>query len=668
MSRIMRSFHLSENNILLGLAVIVGLATAGALWLFRAGIEVFHFIFQEQIEENLFPFLGDWGIVLALTLAGLLVGWIKQRYVGPERYHGVAGVIEAVALAGGRLPYRRMPFKAVASAISLGAGSAVGPEDPSVQIGSNLGSYFGARLGLSEERMRLLVSAGAASAIAAAFNAPIAGVFFALEVVLYGELATAAVSVVILAAVISSSVTQGLNIGEAALGPFDFTLGSPLEVPFYIPLGLLLVPFSVAFVRLAYRTHDFLGHIKIPEMFKTAIAGALVGFVGIYLPEILGTGRELMSEVLHGDVEFTLTLLLAIAVFKILLTSLSLASGFVGGIFAPSLFIGTMIGELYGNIVTGTLGSIAGDPRSYAIAGMAGMMAGVVRAPITAIMLAFELTNDYRFILPIMLVSVVCIFVAERFQPYGVYELGLIRQGIRLQPGRDVDLMQGISVQEAMMTPPPTINHKASLLELRDRLREYHRHALCVINDKDKLIGIVTLSDLQRAYAENGGTSTLTVDDICVRDVVTANPQDALWLAIRNMSANGVGRLPVVDKRGRLVGMVNRQDIVDAYNTAFQRKFRDQQLAEQVRLNTLTGAHVYDMKIRARSALADSHIQDVSWPPETVVASIQRKGKLIVPHGHTQLKAGDHLTIVADPHVEIQLVNLFNSESHQAID
>lgn len=659
---LLRQLLPTDNMLLLGMAVIVGLATAFALWLFRLTIEVFHELFIVELAGHSLLFAGSFHLVIALAFAGLIVGLIKQRFVGQEKYHGVAGIMEAVALSGGHLRYRIMPFKATASALSLGAGASVGPEDPSVQIGCNLGSFFGDRFHLGEETTRLLVAAGAASAISSAFNAPIAGVFFALEVILHGELATGSVSVIILAAVICTGITQGLELGEGAMGPFDFTLGSMMEVPFYAPLGVLLAPFAIAFIRGAYFQHDLWHRIRVSAPLKTALAGAIVGFVGIYFPEIMGAGREVMNHTLRGEMDYALLTLLALAVVKMVMTNISIAGGFVGGIFAPALFIGTMLGALYGNFLTNTLGLGLGDSRAFAIAGMAGMMAGVVRAPITAIMMVFELTNDYRFILPIMLVSVVCILIAERFEKHGIYELSLIRQGIWLTTGRDVDLMQGITVAEAMTTPPPAIHKDATLLELRDSLRRQHRNGLCVVDDDGKLYGIVTLSDLQNAYSSNGD-SNVRVGDICVREVATALPDDALWRAIRNMGARHIGRLPVIDPvTGELVGLVSRHDVVEAYNTAIQRKLQDQQRAEQIRLNTLTGAHVYEMYVRQGSALVGKLIQDVTWPPETVVASIIRKGKLIVPHGNTMIRQDDVLMMVADPHSELALMDLFGQK------
>ena len=234
-----------------------------------------------------------------------------------------------------------------------------------------------------------------------------------------------------------------------------------------------------------------------------------------------------------------------------------------------------------------------------------------------------------------------------------------MQNGINLRPGRDVDLMQGLMVREAMTQPAPTISHKANLTELRDTFRTQHRNALCVLDEAGDLCGIVTLSDLQNAFQSPETAVTLRVGDICTRTVMTAHADDVLWKAIKWMGARNIGRLPVLDENEKLVGMLNRDDIVSAYNTAIERKVKDQQLTEQIRLNTLTGAHVYELHIGGHCKLAGMLIKDVQWPPEAVVASVMRNGRLVVPNGSTLLRVGDTLSIVADPHIEKSLRALF---------
>jgi chloride channel protein, CIC family len=652
----------SENTMQLVLAVAVGISTGLGVWLFRQGIDFFQRLFREDFAGiTLSPLFGAAAIVVVLALGGLIVGWIMNRFIGEERHHGVAGIMEAVALAGGRLRYARMPIKAFSSALSLGAGASVGPEDPSVQIGANLGSFFGQKLHLSPERVRVLVAAGGGAGIAAVFRAPIAGVFFALEVILNGEFATGSFGVVVLACVVASMVTQAIEVGGPELGALTYNLGSLAEMPLYLILGLGLAPLCVLFIRSSYWSHDTWHHYlgRIPRPLQTALTGALVGVVGIFLPQILGTGREAMIEVLsHSQAQSALGLLIVLGLVKLAMTSLSIAGGFVGGIFAPALFVGTMIGGAFGQLVGKifTQGGVS-DPRAYAIAGMAAAMAGIVRAPITAIILVFELTNDYRLILPIMLASVTCVFVAEMMEPDGMYAYGLRRKGVRLKQGRDIDVMQGLNVHDAMMTPAPTIHTEQSLLELRDSLRKFQMHGLSVVDETNQIIGIVTLSDLQKAY--DSGLVEGKVADIYVKDVVTTEPDEPLWTAIRKMGQRDIGRLPVIDPNTREpIGVLTRNSIMRAYNQAITRKIEEQHTEEQVRLHTLTGAHVVDLLVRPGAQVVGKKVKDVQWPPESAIAAIRRGERLIVPHGGTEIRLWDTMTIVADPECQHVLEQL----------
>ncbi len=669
-----RAWQPSENTALLLLSVLVGLSTGLGIVVFRAGIGFFHEWAVLRLGNTL---IGDalaavgipraFSIIPVLTLAGFVVGWLMLRFVGTEKYHGVAGIMEAVALSGGRLRYQKMPPKMLASMLSIGAGASVGPEDPSVQIGSNIGAFFGQRLRLSEERVRLMVSAGAASAIAAAFNAPIAGVFFALEVIL-GEFTTRSFGVVVLSAVISAGfarVFYGTN--PIFDGLESFVLGSPLQLVFYAILGLGLAFFAVFAIRYHAWQSEKLHHITLYRPFKTALVGALVGAVGVFFPPILGAGEVFMHDVLTGHIALELGVFFFLAVLKLVMTTVSQGGGFVGGVFAPTLFMGIMLGYGYGLATTAFLPvDVVGQPQAFAIAGMAGLLAGIVRAPITAIMLVFEITRDYALILPIMLTTVICTTVAEQLGTAGIYMLSLLKQGVHLQQGRDIDLMQSLTVAEAMVTPPPLIHGSASLTRLRDTFREQHTRALCVVNDAQELCGIVTLSDLQRTFEKHldnpdqNALNMLTVSDICQRDVVTLYPDDGLWTAIQLMGARDIGRIPVLARGTRhVVGIVRRQDIMHAYNVAMARKARDQHVAERVRLQTLTGAHVLSFHVRKGSAQDGRTIASIAWPPEAAVVSIERKGRLIVPHGHTVLQDNDVVTVIADPQSELLLKQMF---------
>ena len=667
--RLARSLQLSENAILLGLAVLVGLSSGVGIWVFRAAIE----LSEELIREDLVHHAGKWGIIPALGLVGLVVGLLMQTFVGQERHHGVAGIIESVALAGGRLRYKRAPFKSVAAALSIGGGASVGPEDPSVQIGANIGSFFGQYLHLTEERIRLLVAAGAASAIAAAFNAPIAGVFFALEVIL-GNFATGSVGVVVLSAVMASVFTHAVEHSGPELGIRAYELGGPAQIPFYILLGITAAPFAVAFIRAVYWQHDLWHRWHIPGPLKTALAGVMVGLVGVFLPEILGAGREPMNEVLNsGGGDFTIWLLVALIFAKISMTSISMAGGFQGGIFAPSLFVGAMLGGAYGRITEKAFPQLdIGDPAAYAIAGMAAMMAGVVRAPITAILLIFELTNNYELILPIMLATVVTVFLTDRFESDGIYSKALRRVGLHIQHGRDVDVMQSVLVREVMQTPPPSIQPAANLKDLRDAFRAHHSKALCVI-DGPKLYGIVSLADLQAAYenaddAEN--LRDLHVADICTRDVVTITPNEPVYVAIQRMGRHDFGHVPVVapDDDTQVVGMLRRNDVMRSYNLAISRKWESQYTQQQIRLHNLVDEEVLLLDVPKNAQIIGQDVRSIKWPPETIIVSIRRGNKVFVPHGDTVIQEGDRLTAVVEPDHEAALRAIVSAPSLESLN
>lgn len=647
---------------LLILATALGVGAAFAIWVYRELIDFFGVVFRERLAEAwLSPVVGALGGVIALALAGALVGWLMGRFVGDEKVHGVASVIEGVNVAGGRLPYRKLPIKALSSSISLGAGASTGPEDPSVQIGANLGSWLCALFRVDEDHARLLVAAGVAAAVAAAFKAPIAGVFFALEVVLNGVFEARSFSIIVLASVVASGVTEALHPGPE-MGPFFYTLGSPLEIVMFAPLGVVLALVSVGFMRCMSWAHHQAERVHLPRPAKTALAGALVGVVGLALPGILGIGREEMNAVLGGRDSYGVGLLLALGVAKVVMTAVSIGGGFVGGVFAPSLFVGTMFGAAYGHVIGAILPTgWAGAPQEYAIAGMAAVMAGVVRAPMTAVLIVFELTNDYRLILPIMLTTVICVLVAERFERDGLYLKSLKKLGIVLPFGREIDLMQSVTVGEAMLSPAPRITPDAPLAAIRDALRAQKSQSLCVVDGEERLLGILTLSDLQRAY--DGGQAA-TALDICTPTPICAFTHEPLWSAIRRMSNHDIGRLPVVDQSTQqVVGMIGRHGVVRAYNIAYSRKLRDQHSAETSRLNTLTGGHSIELYVMSGSPLHHRRIREVVWPGEAVIAAIWREDKLIMPHGSTELRAGDRLTIVSNPQDEPALRALVEGDA-----
>ncbi|MCB0082381.1 MAG: chloride channel protein, partial [Caldilineaceae bacterium] len=488
--------HQPSESVVLGVtAVIVGIGSGLCVWGFEQLIDLAHWLFFEKLGEIL-QAQAFWLVMFIPVIGGIIVGLIGQYLIGEERHHGVAGIMESVALAGGRLRYHRIPAKAAASALSIGAGASVGPEDPSVQIGANLGSMFGQWLHLSDERVRALVAAGAGGGIAAAFNAPIAGIFFAIELIL-GELGSSAFGAVALSAVLSAVVTQAITGPEPAFHIPIYEYRSTWELPLYLGLGLLAGPVSAIYIRLIYLTHDLFHHWEIARWVKTGAVGLLVGIVGLWLPQVLGIGYSTIGNILNGT-EYSLVLLVALLVAKLLLTPTSIAGGFYGGVFAPSLFLGATLGSAYGQIVASLFPTLNVTTPAFALVGMASVLAGTVRVPLTAVILLFEMTNDYRIILPLIFAVVVSMIISQRLERDSVYELGLARKGIRLERGRDVEVLEAITVKEVMETTLNCLQENDSLVKAARILMKTKRHGMPVVNTEQQLIGIFTVQDLER--------------------------------------------------------------------------------------------------------------------------------------------------------------------------
>jgi chloride channel protein, CIC family len=638
----------SEPVLLVLASGFIGLTTGAGVWAFKKLIEVCtHFSFTTL--AGWLSTWGHWTIALIPVLGGLIVGLLVHFYIGEERHHGVAGIMEAVALAGGRLRYQRIVQKTVGAAISIGSGASVGPEDPSVQIGANLGSLFGQKLHLSDSRMRAVVAAGAASGIAAAFNAPIAGVFFALEVIL-GELSGSAFIIVVLSAVVSAVFTQAVSGVQPAFYVPTYVFHSAIELPFYLVLGLLAGPVSAFYVWLLYKMRDLFGSWKcLPRWAKPAVAGLLVGIVGIFLPQIFGVGYATIEAILRGE-NFAVSLLLAIMLAKLVMTAVSIGGGFLGGLFAPALVIGAALGAALGTLSAAMFPGLQIDPPAFALVGMAAVLAGSVHAPLTAIILRFEMTNDYRIILPLMFAVVISLWISKRIENDSVYHISLARKGIRLERGRDVEVLEMVTVRDVMQTDPDTLLETDSLENASDRFLQTHHHGLPVVNQQGDLIGIFTLQDLDNVDPHEWATHK--IGKHCSKDLVVAYPDEKIGVALRRMAGRDLGRLPVVEvnQPRHLVGLLRRTDLVRAYDIALTRREAQRHRAHQVRLDAVTSAQVKinEIVIEEQASCAGKRVNEVAWPEGCLIASLQHGREVCIPHGDTVLKAGDTLVVVTE--------------------
>ncbi len=647
-----------ESAVFGGAAVVVGLLAGSGVWLFKRLIDVVHLVSYQTLGAGLMR-AGPWALALIPAVGGLIVGFVMHRFVGPERHHGVAGIIEATALAGGRIPYRRTPFKVASAALAIGAGASVGPEDPSVQIGASLGSFLGQLLHLSDERVRALVAAGAAAGIAAAFNAPIAGLFFALEVIL-GELSATAFGITTLAAVTSAVLTQAVSGPEPAFAVPPYPFQSILELPLYLVLGLLAGPVAALYVKLLYFFGDlFRQHVRGPAWVRPAIAGLIVGLVGLFLPGVLAVGYDVIGGLLNGGGGLALGLVFALMLAKLVLTPVSIGGGFPGGVFAPSLFIGATLGFAFGAAMSRLFPSLGVQPSAFAMVGMAAVLAGAVHAPLTAVILLFEMTHDYRIILPLLFAVAISLALSRYISADSVYMLGLARHGIRLRRGLDVDVLESLTVGEVMSSVADALPESATLAEADHAFALTHHHGMPVVDRHGALVGVVTLSDLQRAHEQGAGLET-TVGAVCTREVLTAFGDESIGAALRRMSVRDVGRLPVVSRNQprQLLGMLTRADVIRAYDLAATRRAVARHRQEQVRLGIYSGAQTAEVRVPAGAAIAGHRVREIDWPASCVIASIRRRGQVIIPRGETIVLPDDVLIAVVTDGAEAALRQL----------
>ncbi len=577
LTRIFNRLEPTPETVVMILAVLIGGSTG-------MGVVTFHYLIdliQKLTLEDLMGVISPWGawtLACVPTVGGLIIG--LMRWYNPDFGPGISSLIAAVQQSKRSAPIVLRPVtKMVAASVSLGTGASLGPEGPSVEIGANFGMLVSLALQVSQERQRLLLGAGAAAGLAAGFNAPIAGVFFALEVVLGATFATSAVSVVLLAAVVSALIAQiGLGAKPAFTLPL-YLVRSPLELPLYLGLGLLASLVAIAYTQaIKFAQSCFHGQVsglkwlaQIPPFIHPVIGGACIGLVALKLPQILGIGYETIAAMLQ-DVEFSLQLLLILLVVKLLMTALSVGSGLVGGIFAPAMYLGASLGSAYGKILALTIPGISSfiaGPPAYAMVGMAAVLAGSVRAPLTAILLLFELTRDYRIVLPLMAAVGLSVWLVERLKPISTPQINLQQIGLNIETDYHREILAKIPVATAMQQNPLLIPDSFNILEAGHALVSGNDHSGLILNEANELIGIITLSDINRLMnhikTDSLGINLAEkkVSEICTTEILYAYKDEAVADALDRMVARGLHQLPVVERENlcQVLGLLDEQGI-----------------------------------------------------------------------------------------------------------
>jgi len=557
------------------MSIVVGLGTAFGAIFFIKLIEYFREIFfgySEKVMTTLVGTFSYWTPLIPMAGA-LIVGPIVYRFAVEARGHGVPEVMDAVARKGGIIRARVALAKAVASAICIGSGGSAGREGPIVQIGSAIGSGIGQLFKMSGSRVKILVGCGAAAGISAVFNAPIAGVIFSLEIIL-GDFAIKTFSPVLLSSVVASVVTRTFLGDHPAFNVPDYSLVSAAEIPLYMILGGLCGGVAVLFTKTLSSFETLFDKIKMQPMLKPALGGLILGIIGVYFPQVFADGYETIRLTLYGNMMVWLMLILIF--LKIIATSLTLGSGNSGGIFAPSLFIGAVTGGTFGYFMHLLLPSITATAGAYALVGMAALVAGTTHAPITALLIIFEMTGDYRIILPLMVAVVFSTLVARKIFEPSIYTVKLIRRGIFLKAGKDTAILQASKVSEVMDRDFETIPTNMPLVKIMETIESSKETNFVVIDRQGRFVGTLSLQHILGIITQHTLDYLVIAKDIASTDYVTVCPDDDLEIAQKRFALSDCSFIPVVnrDDPSLILGVLRREALVQYYNRKLIESFR----------------------------------------------------------------------------------------------
>lgn len=659
---------------MVGCAVFVGLAGALGAVLFRLLIRLvqgFAFegthgvaaVFEEGIAAETHDPLEvarslSWYWRIAIPAAGgLIVGPLIYFFAREARGHGIPEVMKAVAVRGGVIRARLVGIKAVASAVSIGTGGSVGREGPIVQIGSAFGSTLGQKLKLNAAGIRTLVGCGAAAGISATFNAPIAGAIFAAEIIV-GDFAVTQFTPIVISSVVASVVTRYAIGNHPAFQVPDYEIVSPFELAPYMLAGIVAGLVAVAFIRTLTFAEDTFEKIPMPEWSKASLGGALVGTIAIWLPNVYGVGYTTISGALAGSLTAGLMAILVVA--KILATSITIGSGGSGGVFAPSLFLGAMAGGVVGTLVEQYFPGATASSGAYSLVTMGAVVAAATHAPVSAIIIIFELTQTIDIIPALMTACVISTLVAQVSHRDSIYTTKLRRQGIDLFEAVNPNVLKDLSVRDVILLDPILIPASADFKTVLDLVVSSPSNQFYVAGPDGGYLGAISLQELRRLiYEQDALQHVVVAGDLVDMSHPSVTDDVDLSVVMQIFSSSHVDELAVVDAddRTRLVGTVREKDVIDASNR------------EQLRRDLAGGMQT---SLRAAGAgqtvdLGDGHqLREIMAPPHVVGRSLRKLGlrervgvqvllvrsrlpdggtHLRVPHGEDVLVEGDAVIV-----------------------
>lgn len=565
-SLIIYKLQISPGAFLVIFPVIIGILAGFGAIIFRWLINYFNLIFFVK-TAGILSFLGPYYVIIIPSIGGLIIGPIIHFFARETKGHGVPEVMLSVAKYQGKIRLRVAFIKSLVSSICIGSGGSVGREGPIVQIGSSLGSGIGQLFSLPEDKIKILVGCGAAAGIAATFNAPLAAIFFSLEVILrqYGP---RHISSIVISAVTATVVSRHFLGDHPAFILPEYHMISYWEIFLYFFLGIISAIIALLYTRTIYLSEDIFDNIRVPEYIKPFFGGLLVGAIGFFYPEIFGVGYKAIEKALEGNIEMKTAFI--IGLLKILATSLTIGSGGSGGVFAPSLFIGAMLGNFYAHVIQKVIPSIPIPVEAYSLVGMGAVFAGAAHAPISAILILFEMSGDYKIIIPLMISTTISTIVATHISRDSIYTLKLKRNGIDITNIRSLDLIDTIKVSEAMIRDVIYVYEDDTIKQAGLKIKHTRHRGFPVLDKRGCLCGIITHRDINKALSE--GKSSEPVKKFMTHDIAVCYPSDSLRIAIKKMGRINVGRLPVVEPMApeKLVGLITRKSIIQAYHKAIK--------------------------------------------------------------------------------------------------
>ena len=564
-------FSRNDQVVLSILAVVVGAAAGGAAIAFRdaiGGIQWLAFGFSGEQVASLAADLPWWHLLVVPSAGGLVIGLFIHYTLPDGRPQGVPHVMEASALNDARMSLTVGIRAALASAASIGVGASVGREGPVVHLGASLGSWAAKRLHLGRVLARTLLGCGVAAGVAASFNAPIAGSFFALEVVV-GHYALSAFAPIVIASVTGTLISRA-RYGDfpAFILPENWTIVSFWEFPAFALLGLVSALAAIIFMWSLVFAEDTAEKLPLPAWLRPALAGLLVGAIALVFPQVLGVGYEATDAALSDS--YPLWLLLALIVAKTAATAICLGSGFAGGVFSPSLFIGAMVGGAYGIIATHAFPELSSGHGAYTIIGMGAVAGAVLGAPISTILMIFELTSDYELTIAVMLATVIASVVTQQVHKHSIFVWVLERRGVSIRGGHQKGLMRRVKVSSVMDHRYSAVTPETPIAQVRLKLQAAPWGELFVVDDDGALCGVITYADLHEAAFDTSHDSELIADNVARNVPAILLIGDHLEAAVNVFNLTGEPHIPVVaDKKSMVMrGLVHEHEVMLAYQRA----------------------------------------------------------------------------------------------------